>query len=268
MKTALTDAQIRAYRDDGFLHYPALLSLQEVAQLKAAALAAAATMGRRKVTGSAAELIEGDAYYDRVFTQRINLWRISETVKACMLDPALGRMLCALEGIDGIRLWHDQMFIKEPLANPTNLHLDDPYWSFHSRHAITVWIALEDATLENGCLCFCPGSHKFATYENISIGKELDFGAIARIYPKVLEQPPVAVPMQAGDCSFHNGLTIHGAGVNLTLGRRIAMSAAYMPVGSTFNGQQNILPREYLATLKVGDELADEYFNPLVWSAR
>jgi ectoine hydroxylase-related dioxygenase (phytanoyl-CoA dioxygenase family) len=267
LNTALTEAQISAYRDDGFLHYRDFLGPTEVQQLRAAALAAAATMGRRKVTGNAAELVEGDTYYDRVFTQRINLWRICDTVKACMLDPSLGRMLCALEGIDGIRLWHDQLFIKEPLANPTNLHLDDPYWSFYSRHAITVWIALEDATLENGCLCFCPGSHKRASYENISIGKEHDFGAIARIYPGVLERAPVPVPMQAGDCSFHNGLTVHGAGVNLTLGRRIAMTAAYMPVGSTFNGQQNILPDAYLRTLKVGDELDDEYFNPLVWAA-
>ena len=39
-------------------------------------------------------------------------------------------------------------------------HLDVPYWSFTSLHAISVWIALDDATLENGCMYFMPGSHK------------------------------------------------------------------------------------------------------------
>ncbi len=39
-------------------------------------------------------------------------------------------------------------------------HLDMPHWSFTSFHAISVWIALDDATLENGCMYFMPGSHK------------------------------------------------------------------------------------------------------------
>ena len=59
------------------------------------------------------------------------------------------------------------------------------------------------------------------------------------------EIDPISVPMKAGDCSFHNGLTAHGAGCNMTRGRRIAMTCAYMPEGSTFNGQRNILPKDY-----------------------
>jgi ectoine hydroxylase-related dioxygenase (phytanoyl-CoA dioxygenase family) len=39
-------------------------------------------------------------------------------------------------------------------------HLDVPYWSFTSLNAISIWIALDDATLENGCMYFMPGSHK------------------------------------------------------------------------------------------------------------
>ena len=68
----------------------------------------------------------------------------------------------------------------------------------------------------------------------------------------------------AGDASFHNGLTAHGAGLNMTLGRRAAMSCAYMPDGSTFNGQQNILPDDYFAALKIGDVLDNDAINPLV----
>lgn len=267
MRTTLTSEQIERYRDDGFLYYPNFLDATEVAELKQAVLAAISTMGKRKVAGDGANLTEGDSYYDRVFTQRINLWKINATVRDYMLARDLGRMLCDLEGVSGMRVWHDQAFIKEPYGNATTLHLDDPYWSFYSRHAITIWIALEDVTVANGCLCFIPGSHKIATYDNINVGKNMDFGALMAVYPAMAEVDPVPVPMKAGDCSFHNGLTAHGAGVNMTRQRRIAMTCAYMPDGSTFNGQQNILPDDYFRALTVGDVLNDDRQNPLVYSA-
>jgi hypothetical protein len=43
------------------------------------------------------------------------------------------------------------------------------------------------------------------------------------------------------------------------------MTCAYMPDGSTFNGQANVLPPAYLATLSVGDVLDNNDQNPLVW---
>ena len=72
--------------------------------------------------------------------------------------------------------------------------------------------------------------------------------------------------MKAGDCSFHNGLTAHGAGANMTRGTRMAMTCAYMPEGATFNGNPNILPPSYLKTLKKGDVLENDEWNPLLYS--
>ena len=71
--------------------------------------------------------------------------------------------------------------------------------------------------------------------------------------------------MKAGSCSFHNGLTIHGAGANMTSGYRRAMTCAYMPDGNTFNGQKNILPDDYVRTLRIGDALANDEQNPLIY---
>jgi len=262
MLTEMSDAQIASYRDDGFTVLRGFLNGEEVAELKQAMLDAIATMGKSRIAGPGAELIEGDAYFDRVYTQRLNLWRINDVVKRYLHNPALGRLLCRLEGIDAIRVWHDQALIKEPFANPTTLHLDDPYWSFYSRHAISIWIALEDATPENGCLCFLPGSHKMASTDNV--GQSEEFGSLLLLYPEMRKIRPVVAPMKAGDCSFHNGLTAHGAGVNMTIDRRIAMTCAYMPDGSTFNGIQNVLPDDYFNSLKVGDPLNRADFNPLI----
>ncbi|MCE9613610.1 MAG: phytanoyl-CoA dioxygenase family protein [Lentisphaerae bacterium] len=265
MKTTLTPAQIDAYREQGFVLQPGFLTADEVAELKAAVLGAVSTMGRKKVAGGGKNLEEGDTYYDRVFTQRLNLWRINDTVKRYMLGPELGRMLCTLSGCKGYRVWHDQTLIKEPYGNATGWHLDNPYWSFDSREAISIWIALEDATYQNGCMWFVPGSHKLAHFENASLTQP-NMGELFKTYPAMTQVDPVGAPMKAGDCSFHNGLTAHGAGANMTRQRRIAMTCAYMPVGSTFNGKPNILPEEYLASLKLGDELANNDWNPVVFA--
>lgn len=264
MKTELSAEQISCYQADGFLLYPNFLSGEEVGELKAGVLRAVESMGKRKVAGDGTKWEEGESYYDKVFTQRLNLWLIDEAVKSYMLRPELGRMLCELEGIDGVRVWHDQALIKEPYGNPTAWHLDNPYWSFNSRNAISIWIALEDATFQNGCMYFVPGSHKLAGYENVGIGSDL--GGLFKVYPEMAKIDPVAAPMKEGDCSFHNGLAAHGAGANMTRGRRIAMTCAYMPRGSTFNGQRNILPEGYFKSLKPGDVLENEEWNPLVYA--
>lgn len=260
MNTALSPEIAAQYQRDGFVYFPKLLSPAEVAELKGAVLDTIAEMGRKKVADGGREGEAGDSYYDRVFTQRLNLWRLNATVKRFMLNPALGELLCQLAGVDGMRVWHDQALIKEPFGNPTAFHLDNPYWSFFSKSSISVWIALEDATLENGCMYFVPGTQEWAEFESVDIGKDL--GGLFKRYPRMGTVNPVAVPMKAGDCSFHNGLVAHGAGANMTRGRRIAMTCAYMPAGSTFNGQQNILSDAYFASLRQGDVLANDEWNP------
>ncbi len=266
MKTSLTSEQIQKYQNDGFLSYPGLLDAGEVAELKAAVITAVTSMGKKKVTGPGVEMEDGDDFYSKVFTQRLNLWRINETIKGYMLNSELGRMLCQLGGLEGIRVWHDQALIKEPFGNATAWHLDNPYWSFHSRQSLSIWIALEDATPFNGCMYFSPGTQKLASYENSAIGQNM--ADLFKVYPKMGEIDPVPVPMKAGDCSFHNGLVAHGAGANMTRGRRIAMTCAYMPEGSTFNGQRNILPKDYFESLKIGDVLENDAQNPLIYSVR
>ncbi len=260
MKLTMTAEQVAAYRTNGFVAHRGFLDAGEVAELKQAVLDCVTQLGKRKAAGS--DIGEaGESHYDNVFTQRLNLWRISPVVKRYMLHPGLGAMLRQLTG-RAMRVWHDQTLIKEPFGNPTAWHLDNPYWSFFSPDAISIWIAIEDATLENGCMWFIPGTHKHGRYDNSGIG--VNMADLFKLYPEMTQTDPVGVPMKAGDCSFHNGLLAHGAGANMTRRRRIAMTCAYMPDGSTFNGQRNILPKDYFESLKVGDILANDDWNPLV----
>lgn len=264
MNTTVTAEQIEAYRRDGCVILPDFLTVEEVDELLHAIEESVAKMGRQKVAGDGnKELIESDTYYDRVFLQRLNLWKINDTVKKYFLNPALGEMLCKLAGIDGIRVWHDQTLQKQPWANPTAWHLDNPYWSFHSRDALSIWVALDEATIQNGCLYYLPGTHKTARFDNVDIGP--DVGALFTVYPEWKTIEPIVAEMKRGWAGVHNGLTAHGAGPNMTPYPRRAMTCAYMPDGSRFNGQQNILPKSYVENLKIGDLLDSEKYNPLIW---
>ncbi|QEM08907.1 phytanoyl-CoA dioxygenase family protein [Mucilaginibacter rubeus] len=268
MKNELSQQQVAQYRHDGFLVIEDFLSADELAFWREALDAAVAKRNGNKMPDRKEVYGKGDdadkAYYDNVFDQLINLWQDNEGIKQIMLDERLGKMAAQLADVDGIRIWHDQALIKKPWANPTSWHLDTPYWSFSDRRALSIWVALDDATYENGCLFFIPGSYHTTTFENPGIGKNM--GAIFTTYPEFKGSKSVAAPMKAGSCSFHNGLTIHGAHANMTPGYRRAMTCAYMPDGNTYNGIQNIISDADVANIKVGDLLNNDRLNPLIYS--
>ena len=250
---------VAAYRRDGFVVIDGFLDSDELARWRSATEAAVA---ERLVAG---DLGSGDEYYRRTFLQLQRLADTNAVIAELVLDRRLGEIVATLAGVDGVRVWHDQALIKPPYGNPTAWHLDNPFWSFSSHDAISIWVALDDATLENGCLWYLPGTQRSARFELTEIGSSL--GALFDAYPEWLDIEPVAAPCAAGGAIFHNGLVAHAAGANMTPRSRRAMTCAYMPRGSTFNGTQNILPDAYAASLEVGDVLDDDEINPLVYQS-
>jgi ectoine hydroxylase-related dioxygenase (phytanoyl-CoA dioxygenase family) len=270
MNTILSKVQIDFYNLNGFVVVENFLNKEDLEIWRSALEEAIYDRNGQKIPGQKIKIGENDGinkdheYFSKVFDQLVNLWQTNERIKKLMLSKEIGKMASQLAGVDGIRIWHDQALIKRPWANPTSWHLDTPFWSFSDRRALSIWVALDDATLENGCLYFIPGSYHSTTFDNPGIGKNMD--AIFEMYPQVLKTQSVAIPMKAGSCSFHNGLTIHGAGANMTNGFRRAMTCAYMPDGARFNGIKNILTDEQLSKLTVGDLMDDEIQNPLIYS--
>lgn len=258
MNDALTPDQIAQYQQQGFLVIDDFLDAHELEQWR--------TNTQEAVDQRLAAQGDADAetYYARVFTQCLKLAETHDGMHEIMHDPRLGRLAGTLAGVDGIRIWHDQALFKPPFGNPTAWHLDNPYWSFSSRQAISLWVALDDATLENGCLYYLPGTQQTARYDNANIGQNI--GALFGVYPEWKAISPVATPCRAGGAVLHNGLTAHGAGANMTNKPRRAMTCAYMPDGAAFNGRQNVLPDAYFQSLTPGDVLSDNTVNPLIWS--
>jgi len=261
MKTEVTPTQIQQYRTQGFIVIEGFLDAAELEHWRTVtAEAIQMRLGDKTILNNQAN---PDTFYAQVFTQCLRLADIHPGMAEIMFDEKLGRLAGTLSGVDGIRIWHDQALVKPPYGNHTAFHYDNPFWSFHSRNSISMWVALDDATLSNGCLWYLPGTHLEAGFQPVGIGENM--GDIFKFYPQWKTIKAIAAPAPAGSAVFHNSLIGHGAGTNMTPYPRRAMTCAYMPDGSTFNGVKNVLPDEYFNSLKVGDVLDNNQINRLIW---
>jgi ectoine hydroxylase-related dioxygenase (phytanoyl-CoA dioxygenase family) len=193
----------------------------------------------------------------------MNVWQTDEQMRSLLHDERIGQMAATLSQVDGVRVWYDQTFVKRPWAGPTPLHQDNPYWSFTSTDALTIWVALDDVDLKNGALCYLPGTHLLAEWKQ---AEDVTIDSIFGVHPGWRSIEPVFCPIRAGGVLWHNGLTVHGSGANLSPHPRRAINCAFMPDGATFNGQQNVLPDDVYSRYRIGDVLDDDERNPLIFA--
>ena len=268
MRYQVSDKQIATYRASGFIVIENFLDQAELEHWRTQVdEAVEQRVGVPRADQQLTNVSDDpDDFYAQVFLQCLKLADSHVGVRKLMTDPRLGEAAATLAGVDGIRIWHDQALFKPPFGNPTGWHLDNPYWSFSSRDSLSIWVALDDATLGNGCMWYLPGTHKTARFDNAGIGANM--ADLFRVYPEWRAIESVACPCPAGSAVFHNGLTAHGAGANMTNRPRRAMTCAYMPEGSTFNGKPNILPKPYFDSLTVGQVLDDDVINIPIWPIR
>ena len=261
VKNQLSDSQLAQYEKNGFIVIENFLDPDELELWRENTQEA---VDQRLAVKGMLTNQDADEYYRSVFTQCLKLADTHSGMRRIIFDPRIAEMAATLSGIDALRIWHDQALFKPPFGNPTSWHLDNPFWSFDSRHAISIWVALDDATMANGCMFYIPGTHKTASFDNVGIGKQV--GDLFGLYPEWKSIEPVGCPCPAGSAVFHHGLVAHGAGANMTNKPRRAMTCAYMPDGCVFNGKRNVLPEDYFNSLQIGDPLNDPLVNPLVWS--
>jgi phytanoyl-CoA hydroxylase len=138
-------------------------------------------------------------------------------------SPMVG--ICAdLIGPD-VRLYWDQAVYKKPdTAASFPWHQDNGYAFLQPQQYLTCWIALTDATEENGCPWVVPGIHRMGTLHH----HLTDTGLVC------LDAPTgaVPVPVEAGGMVVFSSLTPHCTGPNQTDGVRKAYIAQYAPDGA------------------------------------
>jgi phytanoyl-CoA hydroxylase len=250
----LTEEQITSYRRNGFIQLTDVITGDDLTHLRTAVEEAVAN---EDIPDNSAK--RDKSSYESIFIQKVNLWQRHAGVKEFVLSKRFGNLAARLSGF-ATRVWHDQALFKEPqTGSKTPWHQDSHYWPHREKgHQTSIWIALKDATVQNGCMSFIPGTQTLKNIEPVNLGNPQDLFAVA---PQVKGIKPVTCPLAAGSVTFHNGLTFHYAGPNRTDGMREAMAVLYMPDGTTYSGRGHCVIEE--GEFKVGERLNNWKF-PLV----
>jgi len=264
MNTILSDEYIEFYRENGFLVMENFLNDRELTSWRD--VVSQAVEDHARDPNAFSNVNSDREYYKRVFVQCVNLWKTSDAVKALVLNPQLGKLAADLQGVSGVRLYHDHAMFKKPWANPTNWHVDNVMDPYSSNQSGMIWIALDDATLQNGCLYFLPGTHRETEYKSEGALDRAGIGDLFADYPHWAQREPVAAEVRAGSAVYIHGLVAHAAGPNMTPRPRRVLAMLYMPEGSTYNGRKAALPVDYTEQLQVGDVLENDRFLPLIFS--
>lgn len=151
-------------------------------------------------------------------------------------DPAILDMVAQLIGPD-ICLWNMSFFAKPALnGKKTPYHQDGEYWPIQPLATCTVWIAVDEATEENGCLRYIPGSHKakklMAHEVKDDPGYTLNRELVETAYDESAAEDLI---LPAGGMAFHDVYLAHGSEENRSPHPRRGMTLRLMPTSSVYD---------------------------------
>lgn len=187
---------------------------------------------------------------------------------ARLLEFLLGdELLDLVEPLVGLNigLWSSHFITKAPrTGKATPWHEDSAYWQGRISTTIgicTVWLALDEATPENGSMAVIPGSHTsgFSAYEAVDPDRNI---FATQIKPELVdESQAVTFSLQPNECSLHEARIIHGARANTSDKRRAGYTVRYFPATSRIN-EDHPDNREHKVWLARGhDRAGNQYEN-------
>jgi phytanoyl-CoA hydroxylase len=139
--------------------------------------------------------------------------KISPLFGALIADDRIAPIVEKLIG-PNVKGLHSQFFIKHAGMPGNAWHQDEAFVPTRDRSLCTAWIALDEATIENGCLRFLPGSQRAGVIWPRHNDPSLDREEEAFGFPEPVDDA-VAIPLTPGSAVFFNGYLVHGSYQNV-----------------------------------------------------
>jgi len=209
----LSPEVIDAFNRDGYLKGIRIFSPDEISAIRAYfddLLARTIAAGGDSYSISTAHLRYGRVY--DLLTDR----RIVAIVRDLVGEDAIGwgsHFFCKMPG-DGKRVaWHQ----------------DSSYWPLTPTKAVTVWLAIDDADVENACMRYIPRSHHLG-HLTYTLSENDAANVLDQTVPNAETLgDPVNVELRAGEISLHSDLLLHGSEANESTRRRCGLTLRYCP---------------------------------------
>jgi phytanoyl-CoA hydroxylase len=227
----LSPAEIERFGSEGWLHLPGLLAEEEVRAIEAVY----ERFLSREIVVPGRDFCDMSADYAKPLSEFaiVNVmlprryfpgWRgnVYELRAA-----SIAEQLCGPDMV----LDYDQLVAKRPRKEDAvfHWHQDLGYWPVTpDTRTASFWLALDDATLANGCMRFVSGSHlepKLRPHRPMKGDREKSHTLVAEVDER--KDRVVPAEIRRGDATVHHERTIHGSGGNRTAGWRRAYIVAF-----------------------------------------
>jgi phytanoyl-CoA hydroxylase len=255
----LSPAEIARFHADGYLRFRQVLEPARVEELRGELeRLTREELAREDFSDLPPEFAYGHARRGasagqrRAIHQFVNMWKVSPVFRRVLEHPEIAGAVRQLMGVEHVRLWHDQVISKPPGDNEHfRCHHDFYFWPLDHPRMITCWLALDDATPENGCMHVSPGSHRDPRLQppGCELLPEWNLapaprgpGAPGSLMEEARGWGPehtVPVPLRAGECMFHHCLNYHLTPRNITDRQRRAFVLIFMPEGTRYHHAQS-----------------------------
>ncbi|MEX0824813.1 MAG: phytanoyl-CoA dioxygenase family protein [Pirellulaceae bacterium] len=188
-------------------------------------------------------VLEYRQYFDRLLEEALAAGHDSYSISSAHLKhrrvwdllchPHICAMVTDLLGPNVVG-WGSHFFCKLPGdGKRVDWHQDCSYWPLTPTKSVTVWLAIDDADRENGCMEVVVGSHTYGLVEF----SESD-AASGNVLNQTVADPEKygtlqATPLRAGQMSMHSDLLLHGSAPNTSERRRCGLTLRYCPADVT-----------------------------------
>lgn len=221
LDTTVSDEQVNFYKENGYLTFGRIFTETELNEL------------REYVDRMIENLPEGKRpeQMDVPHFEHPYLFKF-------LTHPRVLNVIARFIGPD-ILLWSSHFISKrENDGMEVPWHQDGVYWGkmLEPMHVITMWLAVDESKVENGCMRVIPGSHtqQDRRYEPVKRDNNL-FGSEV-VDEDIDTSKAVDLELEVGACHFHDAWTIHNSSPNVSQKRRCGYTMRYMPANVRFHG--------------------------------
>ena len=214
---SVSDDEVAAFRRDGYVHLRAVMSDDEMDAIEA--VYDRFLRGEIEVTGKDLnDMTTGEHGTDPSRYAVVNVMlprRYHPAWQGNLFErraQSIADQLCG----PGKTIDFDQLLAKSPGREDAvfHWHQDQAYWiDTDDRRTATCWLAVDDSTIENGCMQFLPGSHTepVRPHRPLHADRSASHTLVTDLRATDVMVP---VPIRRGDITVHNEGVLHGSGGN------------------------------------------------------
>jgi phytanoyl-CoA hydroxylase len=248
--SGITTDNIKFYHDYGYLIAPNLLPASDIETLKKET--AAIFRGER---GHIEGMLEVEGLTDaEVLKKYVAIHfphKISSLIKGYLSNKAV---VDVLKGIvsPNVKCMQSMLFVKGPGKAGQSWHQDEYYIPTRDQSLVGAWIAIDDATIDNGCLWIIPGSNKTGYMMKRVANDSKEYADVDTVdVSQYSKEQIIPVEVKSGSVVFFNGYTLHSSQRNKTTDNfRTALVNHYMSA-------ESMLPWDQDGKLPATEDLRD-----------